>query len=255
MTTKLKGRVTSGMDSFVADLQVLGTETKRGLLETLMQEGRLLSRLLVKLTPPKRKSQGIRNVKADINRAIRPLEPKNFSADWIKRMIKAHDARKLETYFHRDSQSGPMSRYKIVTFHRRYHLQARNKARRVPKNQFIATPDHREQKAYVRKIQRTVGRAKGGWVKGAELFKAKPAQWVRKHKDQGRVIDKRRDAKRPSVRLINESSWAGTSHAQRVTDTAVKSRRRAMLIRVSLVQGRIMGHRIKRAYSANRKAA
>lgn len=192
------------------------------------EQAKLLAKELIADTPPTKgtvdgksmsaRAAGRARVARDVKRAIRPLNPSDWKSKAIRDLIKARDYEGLEAVLSKFSSD------KVLSFEAAIHLRAKAGNGRVRKQLAQATPDFKEHRDYVRKVQQRVGIAKGGWVKGYEAMGGKAAQWVRSHRDMGDVIDRSNDPRDPRVELLNDANWALDSMAKVVIGRAVQRR-------------------------------
>lgn len=201
--------------------------------QALRFEGRQLAGLLIKLTPPRNRSQGRAAVARDIRRAIRPLRPQDFDNPKIKSLIRARDYAGLQVVFRR-MERGEFRNALVVAFDPAIHRDAQQSRGRVLKAKGVVTPDSDLVRDYIRKIQENVGGGKGGWAESFLHLGGKPAAWISKHRNQGEVEDKADNAVSAYIKMSNESEWAEGGDEDRIVANAIRTRTTA--IRTALIK-------------------
>jgi hypothetical protein len=184
----------------------------------------LLAKRLVQFTPPKTRSQGRKAVKRDIERAVTPIRPSDFSSKSIRKLIRARDYAALEVIFSR-FERGAMAGFAVVPFTPELHTKRRDRRGRVRKSAKVASPDAKEVKAYVAEVQTRVGRGKSGWAKAVTQLGGNVPAWLAKHSGTGVVQDQTRGPD-PWVRMRNQSEWARGVDTDVILSNALRSRQR-----------------------------
>lgn len=202
---------------------------QRGTLlpKALRGEGRLLANRLVRYTPPKTLSQGRKAVARDVQRAVRPLRPADFSSQRIRKLIRKRDYAGLQAVFTRFPQGSELRGVSVVEpKFPEMHEQARSSRGRVLKFQGVVTPDADKVREYIRTVQGHVGRGRSGWAVSLLALGGKPSAWVLRHakRDTG-LFEDRVDAQ-GYIRMENRSEWAEAGDEDRVVANAVRSRTR-----------------------------
>lgn len=178
------------------------------LREGLRRQAGLLADELVRDTPPEKGRVGSRTFGArkagearaerDIQRAVRPLDPRTFRSEGLA------DAIREKRY---DVIQKALPNFRIQPFAPDLHRKAQDRDGRVRRPTLVATPDHVEHAAYVREIKQRVGLAKGGWVAAQQALGRQPQSWLLTHAWVGRCVD-RTDAPEPHVSMVNNADWA-----------------------------------------------
>lgn len=196
-------------------------------------EGRQLAALLIKLTPPRNRSQGRAAVSRDIRRAVRPLRPQDFDSPKLKALIRARDYAGLQIVFQR-IERGEFRNALVKAFDPSLHRDAQKSRGRVLKSTGVVTPDSDLVRDYIKKIQDNVGGGKGGWAESLIHLGGKTAAWISRHRNQGSVEDKADNAVSAYIKMSNESEWAEGGDEDRIVANAIRTRTTA--IRTALVK-------------------
>ncbi len=202
----------------------------------LRYQGRLLAQELIKKTPPDTRAQGRRAVERDIQRAVRPLRPQDFSSKDIRALIRKRDYDALETVFSRFPDSSDLHNVSVVPFHRELHAQVRDRRGRVKNFQRRVTPDADRVKEYIAEMKGHVGQAKGGWAASLIALGGRPAAWIAQHAGSGRFEDHADSIVNQYIQMTNESEWAGGGDEDRVVANSLRSRSIAMLTALAKAQ-------------------
>jgi hypothetical protein len=204
-----------------------------------IQAARLGDRL-VKFTPPKSESQGKDAVERDIRRVYGPLDYRKFS-DPVRRIIKSRNYTALQKIIDK-IKKGPLVGKRVIQFAASLHRAAQDRRGRVKEELQNVTPDFNLVRDYIKRIQKNVGQARGGWAASVFALGRRVntglgyAGWVSRHANAGRVIDDADDLVNPSVTLLNESEWAGSGDQDRVVAGAIRARTRDILSYIAKTQ-------------------
>jgi hypothetical protein len=214
---------------------------ERGTLlpRALRGEGRLLATRLVRFTPPKTRSQGRKAVARDIQRAVRPLRPADFSSLRIRKLIRKRDYAGLEAVFERFPQGSELHGVSVVE--PRFpdmHEEARGSRGRVLKFQKRVTPDADKVRAYTKTVQERVGRGRSGWAVSLLALGGRPSGWILRHakRDTGAFMD--RVDSTGYMRMENRSEWAEAGDEDRIVANAIRSRTRSVRESIAKAQAR-----------------
>jgi hypothetical protein len=195
--------------------------------KALRFEGRQLALRLVKFTPPKTRAQGRKAVARDIQRAVRPLRPADFSSKRIRQLIRKRDYGALEAVFARFPQGSPLRGVSVVEPRfPEMHQEARASRGRVLKFQGKVTPDTDKVRDYIKTVQDRVGRGRAGWAVSLIALGGKPSGWIVRHaKGDTGTFEDRADV-RGYLRMENRSEWAEAGDEDRIVANAIRSRTR-----------------------------
>lgn len=217
---------------YVRRLQLLAQIEAKSEGNLLRGECGQLLRVIIAKTPPRTKSQGMAAVKRDILNVARPIRPKDIGASpAARRALAQGDVGTVQTAL--DGLSGgDLAGRRAVIFTPAMHQAARDRRGRVRKDLGQAAVNARQVGQYIRRVQQRVGMAKGGWAKGAQATKASVPQWASRHSRVAGVTDRLGSLLRPSITVINRSSWVRRSEAERIVGNAMTSRRRSIESRI-----------------------
>lgn len=222
-------------ERFFADIEKFAFETGRGITDVLQQRSKLLTRTLVKITPPFRSLNdtaesfgeqrriGELAVSGGVNRVYGSIEdlgvfkaPRNqLLFKNIKQAVETDDTQALDAFLGlMHITSVPVSDIILEADSSAYDQQRDNRGR-VPKNTkqkwWIVRAARR--KAFLRKKTALVGRLKGGWCAAASHFGVSLPGWITRHAT-GNVIDKSGDWRNTAyVRIQNTVSYANKQDA------------------------------------------
>lgn len=203
-------------DAIRAYVTRLGVE----LPKALRTQSRLLFKFVIDRTPPKTRAEGRRRVTRQIEMAIRPLDPKSFESDSVRRLIRERQYEVLGKI---------LSGRGVVPFSADVHHRARDPHGRVRKETGYLTPDTSEVRDYIGVMQANVGRAKGGWVPAYKAAGGKPAAWLDRWSSMGAVEDRLSDSGGPYIQAENRSEWATHGDDERIVAGAMAARQQAIL--------------------------
>lgn len=196
--------------------------------KAMRTQARLLFARIIQRTYPKTRAQGRKAVARDIGRAVRLLSPSDFESPSIQRLIRKRDYAGLQAVFERSG-----THLRVVPFHPALHQDARDRRGRVRKETGIVSLDREEVRAYIRRQQDHVGRAKGGWADAIQAAGGNPAQWIARWATVGRVEDRLTDPVVSFIRAVNLSEWAQSGDEDRIVADALRSRSRDMLVDIA----------------------
>lgn len=215
-------------------------ETELGWGEVIKMQARLLVERLIEWTPPFGKDKaaqkkGMAKVDSDIRRVFIPFKDvpflvKEIAQQRLEGLAGEKDFDKVEFRNGKiqkewEQKDWPALR---VIFGRSVEAQAR-------RMKITKTPDHADHqaarvagrvrkrrqpnvvieraaslKSYIREVQRRVGTAKAGWIRGAQLLTAKFPAWIGKTGGEslGSVQDNSANPLNPSITVSNEVPYA-----------------------------------------------
>ena len=208
-------------EDYAAALAEFIRERGTTLPKALRFEGRQLALRLVRFTPPKTLSQGRKAVARDIQRAVRPLRPADFSSQRIRKLIRKRNYAGLEAVFARFPQGSELHGVSVVEpKFPEMHQQARASRGRVLKFQGRVTPDADKVRDYIKTVQDRVGRGRSGWAVSLLSLGGKPSAWIVRHAKRGTgTIEGRVDAQ-GYMRMENRSEWAEAGDEDRIVANA-----------------------------------
>lgn len=231
--------------------------TGKNLRGALNEEWPLLLRKVIDFTPPFKAggasgqsdmSVGRAAVAHDIDKTMRPFDPKNIRTPSLRKIVESKDIPAFNAVANR-SKNGLMTNARAIAFSPEAHLRRRNARGRVggsSLNQVVLGSDAALLKAYVTKVQSHVGFAKSGWAAGYNAVAARgdfgaiaaplPAYVARHGTAGGDVIDDRQNEDHPSITAINRTPWSvRQDEGDRIKSSAYASRAAALVEKVKTV--------------------
>lgn len=159
-----------------AALTQLARTSNFGLGSIIKEEGRYLTQLFIKFTPPKSKSQGVGAVRKDIGKMAAVLDYSALQAkakpgslyESMARMVRRRQTEALNNLFRNPKISYWGGRRVLgdVTQIAEVHLRSRNAYGRIPKD--IALAGYKtDLRRYRKAIEDRVGYAAAGWIPSA----------------------------------------------------------------------------------------
>lgn len=185
-------------------------------------QGRQMASLLIKLTPPRNRSQGRKAVQRDIRRAVRPLRYQDFDNKTVKEAVRSRNYEALRAIFARSS--GVLHNAQVEAFTPELHRKAQDRRGRVRRWKRVVTPDADAVKFYIASVQHLVGQGKGGWAAALMDLGGKPAQWIANHAESGTIEDKADNPVSAYILMTNRSRWASGGDDDRIVENAIKTR-------------------------------
>lgn len=184
----------------------------------------LLSRNVGPQTPPVTLYKGGRVVARDIQRAVQSTSPNRWEDKGVQKMIRRRDYAGLKEFAAKVSGG----RWDFVQFSPELHEDRRNSRGAVRTGSGLITPDTQELRAYIKKKQESVGKARGGWVAAIIRLGGKVQPWIARHAGQGEFTDNL-DAENGYLRQSNRSPWADGKSDTSTINRSVASRARAII--------------------------
>lgn len=203
----------------------------------IRDEARLLTRDLIRLTPPTGdddstpRKQGEKAVRRDILRALNPLDPRKWKSRKIKKLIRERNYSLLQEAL-RHMKMDAVHRHVVVgPFNPDIHQKMRDRRGRVKERKFAAyaTPDFESVEAYIKRKQANVGMAKGGWASVAAKLGTRVPAWVARHNNQGTFVDQTNRDSRAFIEMTNNSRWGQSGFDERIFRQAIRQREAAIL--------------------------
>jgi hypothetical protein len=201
-------------------------ETGATLPVVLRKQSRLLFGRIIQRTYPRTRAEGRRAVARDIQRAVEPMKASSWDSKRIRKLIRERDYAGLQAAM---EEMKPVYRAKVVQFDPRLHHESRDSRGRVRPTGFVS-PDADEIRAYIRRTQENVGRAKGGFAAAMVASGGSPPDWVRRWQKAGLVVDRLRDPAAPLIESENRSEWAEHGDDDRIVAEAIRGRTQDMLV-------------------------
>ena len=203
-------------DALLSFIRHQGIEFREG----LRIQGRLLAEQIIKFTPPKNRAQGNNAVRRDIGRVFNPLNPNKLTK--ISRLIRSRDNAALQRFID-GLKDGPLKGKKVISFSPSVHRNMQKSRGRVQTASSFVTPDFDEVKAYIKKIQKNVGQAKGGWAASVNGLGGSVSSWIDRHRGSGSMEDRTNEV--PAyITMTNASVWASGGDDGRIVANAIQSR-------------------------------
>lgn len=248
-------QATSNLAAFEQALVNYADQTGKTSAEALRDQGRLLLVRMVALTPPRNQKQGRDAIAKDMDAAIPLKTAEDFDSEQIQTLVREG---RYETLNEVMRNSG--SNLRFAPFESSTYMQSRNRRKRVDRRRDFrdqATLDKAPRARFLRQLQEGVGHAKGGWAHSLIKLGGRPARWITRHADIGRMQegDEKGD---PFIRFVNESGWAGSRDGnaapQAVIDAALKGRARNIAQDIQRRQTRALRKQFSRASRSARRA-
>jgi hypothetical protein len=165
-----------------AALTELARASQFGLGPIIKEEGRYLTQLFIKFTPPKSKKQGVNAVRKDIGKMTAVLDYNTLKAkaapgsiyESMARMVRRRETEKLNNLLRNPKISywGGRRVLSDITQVAEVHLRARNKYGRIPKDQNVAAYKT-DARRYRKAIEDRVGWTVAGWIPAAKATGAR----------------------------------------------------------------------------------
>lgn len=254
---------------FAATLRRFADAAGRDAGDVVRDQARLFAQDVLRLTPPfkswgvkeslaEQRKVGLRRVEIDVRGAFSAADKHSLATaqepdlrEWFERALRAKDYFGLEQLTRRTRTTLISTSEILKAPTEAKHNEQRGSRGRVRrsafKNPHWVVKDAAIAK-FVRKKQKLVGRAKGGWAVGAVSLGVSVPAWIKRH-GQGRFIDASKALTEPFVEFTNSVSYIGTLNKEgRIVREGLNRRRTAMerQIRAKL-EGRWKGGKPARA--------
>jgi hypothetical protein len=222
---------TQKLDNLIQDLRKLP-----GTAEAIRQQAGLLTRELIKKTPPFRdrnldptgftdQAVGRRAVARDFRRAIEPVSPDDFKMPELKAAITSRRADIAQIIIRRIRKNNKLVVF--PDFDPRYHSNFRDSRGRIQRDKHRATLDARAWKKHLTLLWKRVGRMKSGWAPAAMLAGEKVPAWVARHAAKpGYAHDLTKDQQTPGFLIVSVAK--GVGDMRHVIYRALEGRARAL---------------------------
>lgn len=195
---------------------------------------RLWLEAIIRLTPPKSKSQGTMAVRRDIYRAVQPFNVSDFRNKRLEKIVRQRDYAAFDAFARNIRGNDKLKNVRGAPFDPRLHQDKRDNRGRVRSEAkpwfLLGRADRGALRKYLRKKTGNVGIAAAGWLRALHLLGGRESQFVERHGEGfGSVIDDRANVTNPSVTAINRTPWARRKdEAQRIITNAQAGRIGAM---------------------------
>lgn len=205
-------------------------ESGKSWREVIREQARLLLVRLLKLTPPRKQTEGRKAVAGDIRRVMTDFGRFRFDNPKIQKEWEDRNWNAMEVIFGR---SDKLSRFDLSDdVHPAEHRRARNTRGRVPKGNSpkVLVKKPAKLKRYITGVQKRVGITKAGWAAGMRSLGAKLPAWVARHGTSfGSVQDATNRSRDPSMRISNHARGIGPiDRDERILAVALRGRARDM---------------------------
>ena len=178
-------------------LTQLARESNFGLGTIIKEEGKFLTQLFIKFTPPKSKSQGANAVRGDISRMTAVLDYTELMAkatpgslyQSMARMVRNRETQKLTELLRNPKISywGGRRVLSDITQVAEIHLRSRTKYGRIRSDQNVAGYKA-DLSRYTKSIEDRVGWTVAGWVPSAKATGARYKKFSEKLADDSGVV-------------------------------------------------------------------
>jgi hypothetical protein len=166
-----------------AALTELARTSQFGLGSIIKEEGRYLTQLFIKFTPPKSKKQGVNAVRKDIGKMTAVLDYNSLKAkatpgslyESMARMVRRREAEKLNNLLRNPAINywGGRRVLADVTQVAEAHLRSRNKYGRIPRDLGNLAAFKADVRRYRKAIEDRVGWTVAGWIPAARVTRAR----------------------------------------------------------------------------------
>lgn len=210
----------------------LSVAMNRDAREVLADEGRLLVKKIMQITPPKNEAQGDKAVRRDLARAMKPLNEDYFESAELKKLVRETPPEQFEAKL--VSIKG-WDRWRVKPFSKDLHKSRRNKRGRVSGTWRDFVYPHEELEKYTEAKVKNVGMMKAAWAESFINLGGKVSSWIKRHTPsahgRGGVIAGTNNA--PFVEFENASKGITTVESR--VQYAVRIRAQQMARRVKLI--------------------
>jgi len=229
-----------------AALTELARTSQFGLGSIIKEEGRYLTQLFIKFTPPKSKKQGVNAVRKDIGKMAAVLDYNALKAkakpgslyDSMARMVRRRETEKLNNLLRnpRISYWGTRRVLADVTQVAEVHLRARNNYGRINRDQNVAAYKA-DIGRYRKAIEDRVGWTVAGWIPAARVTRANYKKFAEPLADNaGEVSFWFGRAKERPVFIAARNRNVKIPNYQRMIDGAFNSRVQTTLKKIKRLQ-------------------
>lgn len=195
---------------------------------------RLWLEAIIRLTPPKSKSQGTMAVRRDIYRAVQPFNVSDFRNKRLEEIVKKKDYAAFDAFARNIGGNDTLKNARAAPWDPRLHEDRRDRRGRVRSTAkpwfLLGRADRGALRRYIREKTDNVGIAASGWLRALHLLGGRESAFVERHGEGwGQVKDERANLTNPSVTAINRTPWARRKdEAQRIITNAQAGRVGAM---------------------------
>lgn len=226
--------ITLENEKLSAALTELAKTSNLGLGSIVKEEGRYLTQLFIKFTPPKSKKQGANAVRKDIGKMSAVLDYNSLKAkatpgslyESMARMVRRRETEKLNNLLRNPAISywGGRRVLADITQVAELHLRARNKYGRITKDQHVAAYKA-DLLRYRKAIEGRVGWTVAGWIAAARVTRAKYKKFAEPLSEKSGVVSYwfgKASQKPPFISAMNRN--VKIPNYQRMIDGAFRSR-------------------------------
>lgn len=194
---------------------------------------RLWLEAIIRLTPPKSKSQGMMAVRRDIYRAVQPFNVSDFRNKRLEQIVKRKDYTAFDAFARNIRGNDTLKNARAAPWSPQLHQDKRDNRGRVRGGKpwfLLGRADRSALRKYIRSKTDNVGLAASGWLRALHLLGGRESQFVERHgTGWGSVRDDRSNPTNPSVTAINRTPWARRKdEGQRIITAAQAGRISAM---------------------------
>ncbi len=224
--------ITIDTTRWTRNLAAYSKQVDQQMRESLYQEWPLLMEKIIAFTPPKTLAQGRTATAGDLEKTMRPFDPKSIRSKGMAAIVSKQDIRAFNIIAQR-VRSGPMAGAQAIPFSEEAHTSKRDSRGRVTGryNKVILGGADKMLTKYKNTLLSRVGWAKAGWLKAYYLVGGtKVASFVSRHgMGSGDVIDDHANPENPSITAINRTPWASRrDEGTRIIRDAINSRANAI---------------------------
>lgn len=196
------------LDNLIQELRKLP-----GTADAIRQQAGLLTRELIRRTPPMRDNMldktgvsdlavGRRAVKRDFTRAIEPISEDDWELPELKKAIRERNAPVVQAIIHRIRRNTKLRVFS--EFNPDFHTNFRDSRGRVQVSRNRATLDVRGWKKHLKLLLSRIGRMRSGWAPAAYLAGEKVPKWVARHTAKpGYAHDLTKDELTPGFLIVS----------------------------------------------------
>jgi hypothetical protein len=192
-------------------------------------QGRLLLKMVIRLTPPKSLAQGRNAVARDIRRSMTPLDPDFFRNERLQDLARRNDTEALNEVIKR---SGGWKGWVVSRFDKKLHTGQRDRRGRVQRDKRKFVTDIARLQKYTKDVQQRVGQRKAGWGRSYEFLGGTLPKWIARHTHKpGYHIPDLGNKQFPSITIGNFAP--GITDDRRVLQDSLRIRAKSMTLDVN----------------------
>lgn len=223
------------------DLNLLSGQMERFVRElgadgpTVVKDtGRLLLLQLIKITPPKTLKQGRAAIKRDLINALGNVDERKIRMPALKDALRKGDVAATNAIL-RNLKKSALGNLHAMTFAENLHTGRRNARGRVRRSTGVLALPPAAARAYMTRVQKRSGQAKGAWVPALRVVGGTAPAWITRHGGRfGDVADVHLGPVEDDARLTVINSARGVrSIDQGAVSKSIRIREQAMKTRIS----------------------